>query len=315
MPFSTFPSIALTSAAIAIHAFSCGIGTAAERSMVRDPLTPITRQSQPSGLQEPEVSRFRKQAVQTAGLTGGRIAGLSDDLHQSFAEASIKLGVPLGSFDNILGVTPSFRVDYIDASSTLDVPAELFEGGVTFFYRRELRERLSAMAIVRPSVRSDFTTKDNAFRLFGLGLLNWECVPEKLTVSAGAVFLDRADLPLLPAVGLTWTPQTTLRADLQFPTSKISYRIAKDGARSETWSYLSAGIGGNTWAVTRLTGRHDELTLRDIRVMLGVDHLTDGGGGWFAELGYAFDRSMEYESDQTEVGLSDGFIVQAGLRY
>jgi hypothetical protein len=29
-------------------------------------------------------------------------------------------------------------------------------------------------------------------------------VPDKLSLSFGAVYLDRADLPLLPAVGLTW---------------------------------------------------------------------------------------------------------------
>ena len=283
---------------------------------------PTLQQSRDGGgrsrtVNEEPVNRFRKQALQTATLSGGYLASTGADLNHSFFETSVKLGVPLGNFENILGVTPSFRTDFLDADAALgtDVPAELFETGVTFFYRRPLNEQLSVMGIFRPSIRSDFTTSQNAFRLFGLGLVNWECVPDELTISAGAVFLDRADLPLLPAVGLTWTPQPTLKADLQFPTSKLSYRIAKDGSRSETWSYLSAGIGGNTWAVTRASGLSDELTLRDIRLVLGVDHLTNGGGGWFAEIGYLFNRRIEYEVDQSQFRLDDGLLMQAGWRY
>lgn len=266
---------------------------------------------------EVPVNRFRKQALQTATFSGGDLASTRGDLNQSFIEATVNFGVPLGNFDNILGVAPSFRTDFLspEAGLGVDVPAELFETGVTFFYRRPLTGELSAMAIVRPSIRSDFTTSQDAFRLFGLGLVNWECVPDELTLSAGAVFLDRADLPILPAVGLTWTPQATLKADLQFPTSRLSFRLAKDGSQSETWSYLSAGIGGNTWAVSRASGLPAELTLRDIRLVLGVDHLKDGGGGWFAEVGYLFNRRIEYQDHQTHVDLSAALILQAGWRY
>jgi hypothetical protein len=266
---------------------------------------------------EEPVNRFRKQALQTVTVSGGYLAAVSGDLNQGFVEAAVKLGVPLGDFDHILGVTPSFRTDFLnlDAELGTDVPPELFETGVTFFYREPINEQISVMGIVRPSIRSDFRTSQNAFRLFGLVLANWECVPDELTLSAGAIFLDRADLPLLPAVGLTWTPQPKFKADLQFPTSKLSFRLAKDGSQSETWSYLSAGIGGNTWAVSRASGVSDELTLRDIRLVLGVDHLTDGGGGWFAEVGYVFNRKIEYEVDQSQFDLSNGVVLQAGWRY
>lgn len=265
---------------------------------------------------EVPLTLYRKQAVQKITVSSGWLAPLSsNDLSSRFFEASIEFGVPLGSFDSILGVTPSFRADYIDAAATVDIPAELFETGVSFFYRRPLNDRWSAMAIVRPSVRSDFTTGDEAFRLFGLGLLNWRCRPDELTLSIGAVFLDRADLPLLPAIGLTWQPMRETKLDLRFPESKLSWRLAKDGKRSETWSYLSAGIGGNTWAITRASGQTDEVSLRDVRLMWGVDHVTDGGGGFFAECGFALMRRIEYESTQTEMGLSNGFILQGGWRF
>ena len=115
-------------------------------------------------------------------------------------------------------------------------------------------------------------------------------MPDKLSLSFGAVYLDRADLPLLPAVGLTWTPKPSTRLDLQFPQSRFAWRLAKDGTASETWMYTSVGIGGNTWAVTRANGDSDQVSLDDIPLMLGAEHIVDGGGGWFANVGYAFNQ-------------------------
>jgi len=285
------------------------------------------------------VERFKKQPVQTVTFTGGWLGATEgNDLSSSFFEATIGFGIPLGligkkllgaeeqsfrtepspaggSAPDILGITPAFRIDMIDAAEGIDIPAELYDTGVSFFYRKSITDRFSAMAVVRPSVRGDFTTSDNAFRIFGLGLLNWDCVPDKLSLSFGAVYLDRADLPLLPAVGLTWTPRTTTRLDLQFPQSRFAWRLAKDGSASETWMSLSAGIGGNTWAVTRADGETDEVSLGDIRLLLGLEHIVDGGGGWFADIGYAFNRHYEFQSDKVQIGLSDGVLVMAGWRY
>lgn len=262
------------------------------------------------------VRRFKKQAVQNVTLSGGWLASTDGDgLSNGFLSLSVGLGVPLGSFDNILGVTPSLRVDMLDADSRFDVPAELYATGVQFFWRKALGKRWSVMAIGGPSIRSDFTTSDKAFRLFGLGLLTWQYLPDELSLSFGAVYLGRADLPLLPAVGATWTPRPTIRLELRFPESRLAYRIAKRGAECEVWAYLTAGLGGNTWAVTRRDGRTDELSLRDWRVRFGIEQIVDGGGGWFIDVGYAFARRIEYERAGTEISLADGVLLRAGWKY
>jgi len=266
---------------------------------------------------EIELKRFKKQALQSVSVAAGWMGDLdgSGGLSSSYLDASIGSGIPLGSFDNIIGVKPRFRVDWIDAEPTIDIPSELYQFELQFFYRRPIHDRLSAMAIFSPSIRSDLTTSDNAFRVFALGLLNWECVPDRLTLSGGAVYLGRADLPVLPAIGLTWTPSRIAKLDLRFPSSKFSYRLAKNGGRSEKWAYLSAGLGGNTWAVSRDSSLSDELSLRDFRLTLGVEKLVDGGGGWFAESGYAFNRKLEYEIDDTELKLGDGVLFRCGWTY
>lgn len=269
-----------------------------------------------NGFGEVELRRFKRQPLQSLSIAGGGLQDLGDSgLSSQYAEFAIGSGIPLGSFDNILGVKPSVRIDWIDADSALDVPSELYQFEMQFFYRRPIHERLSAMAIFSPSIRSDLTTDNRAFRVFALALLNWEYVPDRLMLSGGAVFLGRADLPVLPAVGLTWTPTARTKLDLQFPNSRLSHRLAKDGGSSETWAYLSAGLGGNTWAVTRQSGRTDELSLRDYRFTAGLEKRLDGGGGWFVESGIAVGRSVEYELDASELGVDDALLFQAGWRY
>lgn len=266
--------------------------------------------------QEIELSRFKKQALQSVSITGGGLFEFDDrELNSSFLEFGIGSGIPLGSFDNILGVTPRVRIDWIDATSSIDIPKHLYEFELQFFYRRPIRERLSLMTIVSPSIRSDLSTSDRAFRVFALGLVNWQCIPDKLTLSAGAVVLGRADLPVLPAIGLVWTPNRRTKFDLRFPLSKLAYRLSKQGGESETWAYLSGGLGGNTWAVTRASRQTDELSLRDYRLSLGVERLINGGGGCFAELGVALGRRLEYERDSTEISLDEAASIRAGWRY
>jgi len=265
---------------------------------------------------EQKLDRYKKGFLQSASVSSGWLGGLSSsELNSSFVELSLGTAIPLGSFQDILGVTPSFRTDYIDAAPGIDSPSELHQAGVSFFKQHKFNDRWSAMAIVSPSVRGDFTTSDNAFRVFGLALLTWQAKPERLAVSFGVVYPDRADLPILPAVGLKWTPNIRTVFDIRFPQSRISWRLAKDSYRSETWAYVSGGFGGSTWAVTRGDGTHDELSLKDIRLLMGVEHLLDGGSRLFLESGLAFNRSLEYEAAQFEQSFDNAVVIQAGLTY
>ncbi len=265
---------------------------------------------------ELELALFKNQALQSVGVSAGWMADIGDGgLSGSYLDTSIGTGIPLGSLDNLLGVKPRFRIDWIDAKPTIDIPSELYEFELQLLYRRVFSDRLTAIGIVSPSIRSDLTTSDHAFRMFALALCNWEWKPDRLTVSGGAVYLGWSGIPVLPVVGLTWTPNRASKLELRFPSSKLSYRLAKDGGRSEKWTYLTAGIGGNTWAVTRESNLPDQLSLRDFRLMWGIEKLVDGGGGWLAETGFAFARRLEYANDDTELDLGTGFLLTAGWRY
>lgn len=268
-------------------------------------------------LPEPPISRFRQQAFQGVQLASGVVGGGTgtDFLNITHVQVTAGVGIPLGTPENVLLVSPGLRMDYLEKHATTDLPSELYEPSIRFFHQRPIDERLSAIFMVTPSLRTDFTTTDNAFRIFGMAMLTWSVVPNELKVSAGVVYLDRSDIPAIPGVGLTWTPTARWKLDLQFPQPKLSYRVARDGNTSESWIYLAGGFGGNTWAVTRQNGQTDELTISDLRLYAGYEQLICNNRGWFVEAGWAFDRSLEYQSAPLVQDFSDAVMVRAGISF
>lgn len=230
-------------------------------------------------------------------------------------DTSASFAIPLGSMENIISITPYFRADLLEAAAIFDVPNSLYDTGVKMLWRRPISERLGSMILVTPSVRSDFQTSENAFRLFGLGLLTWQWVPKTLSISGGAVYTGREDFPVLPAMGLLWTPSPRWKYDVQFPSPRISYRLAKNGCEHETWGYVSGVFGGNTWAVKRTGGVSDELTLSDLRLVFGLEHLQPQNRSVFVEAGYVFNRSIEYTSVAFQQDLDAAMMLRMGVSF
>lgn len=266
-------------------------------------------------IEEP-LLKFKKQALQRVAVSGGTLlATKSQDLNSSFAEASLTVGVPLGSLENILAISPGIRVDWLDAPSSFAVPEQVYDVGLEFFHQRRLNDRWRFLGIVRPSIRSDFETNTTPVRIFGLGLFLWETIPNRLTFSVGSVYLGRPDLPPLPAAGLIWTPNNRRRLELQFPRSRWLARVARNGSHSETWINTTIGIGGNTWMVQNAIGQPEEMSLRDIRWTIGIQKSLAGGGGWFAETGLAMDRRLEFLTTENARSLSSAVVFSAGWAY
>lgn len=266
-------------------------------------------------LEEP-LSKFKKQALQRAAIASGALlATRSNDLNSSFADASVTIGIPLGSMENPLAISPGFRIDWIDAPQSFGVPNELVDVGLELFHQRRINERWRFLGIVRPSYRSDFETTRTPVRIFGLGLFLWDTIPDRLTISLGSVYLGRPDLPPLPAAGLIWTPNNRRRLELQFPRTRWLARIARNGDQSETWINSTIGIGGNTWMIQNHLGQSEEMSLRDIRWTIGIQKTLAGGGGWFAETGLAMDRRLEFLTTESSRSLSNAVVFSAGWAY
>jgi hypothetical protein len=262
------------------------------------------------------IRRYKQGFLQRLSLSGEWIAsGGERGLGVTHAETSTTVAVPLGSFENLLLVTPSFEVDLLDASTDLGIPDHLYNAQVDFMWRKQLNDRWGTMIAVTPGYSSDFESSEDAVRIRGRGFATWQWIPERLTLLFGVVYLDRNDLPLLPGAGLIWTPTPDWRLDLLFPRPKLAYRLQFLPGSQERWIYVSGQLGGRTWAVARDGDVNDELTLRDYRLALGWERIVEGGGGQFVEVGFAFGRKLEYERAPTSYSFDDAVFLRGGIAY
>jgi hypothetical protein len=263
---------------------------------------------------ETPLTRFRKGLYQGSSLTGGHVSdGGGDGLGITHYEATVRFGVPFGGMDNVVVIAPSFRQEIIDSPTTIDISGNLYVASVNFTWMKKYSDRWRSLAMVAPSVRSDFNSSDDAVRIFGLGLMTRTLIPQKLEASFGFVYLDRDDISLLPAFGVSWTPKPWWNIDLNFPRPRIAYRTHKQAGFSETWVYTGVALGGNTWAVERANGDSDILTLRDYQWIFGWEKLREGGRGMFAEAGFAFGRSLEYERGGEQVDFDSSVFFRLGI--
>lgn len=209
------------------------------------------------------------------------------------------VAVPLPTREWPLVISPTFNARYLDGPSAPDLPPELYETYLDFVWLPRFNSRWSAVVSVAPSLYTDFHVDvQEAWRLTGRGMIRFDCIPERLELLAGVLYLDRQDVRLLPVAGLIWTPAFERRYELVFPRPKLAHMIACSPTFQD-WLYLGAEFGGNTFAFEQ-DGQADLVTLRDYRIYLGVERKLDGGAGFRFEAGYVFSRSIELASSGQE---------------
>ena len=260
---------------------------------------------------EMPIERFRRSFFQGAQWKSAHWQGLGDrlgGLDITLSEVGLSFGVPLGSMDHVLAIQPYFQANHFNGPSEIDVPGTLYDTGARFLVRSQWTPLLTTTVLVSPSVRSDFRTSTDATRVFGLGLVNWQANP-KWKYSFGAVYLDREDVRILPAVGFVWTPTPDWKVDGMFPRPRIAKRLYKHGSVAEGWAYVGGRFGGNSWSIERADGSDDQLTLRELSFLAGYEVIREGNRGLTLELGYGFARSLEYASDQIEQDLDDAIFL------
>jgi hypothetical protein len=155
-------------------------------------------------------------------------------------------------------------------------------------------------------------TDESLIRIQGraLGVYQWTPTAKAIL---GAVYLDRDDIAALPAAGLIWTPTEYLKFDILFPRPRIALRGFRD-CQSAWWLYVGGEFGGGTWGVTRASGAGDSATLRDLRLLAGLERESDH---FTAKLegGYVFGRELTYASGLGDIDLDDAAMIRAVLAY
>ncbi len=257
---------------------------------------------------------FQKLVFTGQWISGGGPRGLG----LSRLEPKIVLALPCPTVQWPLVITPVFAVNYMDGPQPLDVPPHTFDAYAELRWLPRLTPQLRADVAVAPGVFSDFRQgADEAVRVTGHAAAVWTCRNQAKLV-AGLSYLDRHDIELLPIGGLLWNPHEDLKLELFFPQPKLARRMRWLGASDENpqdWVFVAGEFGTHVWAVQRVAGPSDELTYRDVRVLVGVERVHMGGVSARLELGYVFGRRLHYRTSGPDLDLADAVLLRGMLWY
>ncbi len=153
----------------------------------------------------------------------------------------------------------------------------------------------------------------DSLRFMGHGLAVLSLTPS-VQVKAGAVYLDRNRVKILPAGGLVWMPNPDVRFDILFPNPMASRRLM-DLGDTQLWAYVRGEYGGGNWAVQRVDGTFERVDYNDLRVMAGIDFDRAAGLSGLFEVGVAFDREIVYRSPTPTFRPEPAVVLRAGLVY
>ncbi len=90
------------------------------------------------------------------------------------------------------------------------------------------------------------------------------------------------------------------------------------------WWYVAGEYGGGSWAVSRpilntMTGVRsefdDEVDYNDIRILLGLETFCHYGLKGLFEVGYVFNRKLDYVSNHFDFEPQETILVRGGLTY
>jgi hypothetical protein len=261
------------------------------------PLGPILPDAEYYGMPQ-KLTPYKNGFFQKLSLSAAWFGNSGDpeDLGATEIETFLTVALPAPIREWPLLITPGYNVAYLTGPSVTDVPPRLHFAYVEFAWVPEVIHRYKLYLAVAPSVLSDFETDDaDAFRVTGKALVLFDWIPGRLQLRAGVLYLNRDNIRLLPAGGVIWTPNDWMEYELFFPKPKASLRF-NVGPGFEDWLFATAEFGGNTWAIERASGEHDNLTYLDYRILSGVERRLNGGAGFRLEAGYVFGRSVEFAS-------------------
>jgi hypothetical protein len=244
---------------------------------------------------------------------GDRFIGIND------VETNVTAAVPFFRPTSPLMITPGFAIHFFEGPVTeapyfADLPARTYDAYLDTAWYPQVTSWLSAQVGVRVGAYTDFNTfNTNSIRIMGRGLGVVSLTPT-LQVAAGAVYLDRVLIKILPAGGVIWTPNPDARYEFLFPNPRGTRRWTTLG-NTEIWVYLTGEYGGGSWTGQRSGGVSDQFDYNDLRVSGGLESFGLRGFHAFFEVGYVWDRKIVYRFNPPDYPASDTVMLRAGASY
>ena len=283
------------------------------------PAVPFPDQPSPNSLSALAPPGSRNGFFQKVNFTATYLPRFGDqDLGMTDLEAQVVLAVPFLTVETPLLITPKYGYHALDGPDSPDVPSNVQDAALDLENIRPFGDRWIGIFDVTLGEFADnhsFGSGD-AFRITGAGTAVYVYSPELKGV-LGLAYVNRAQETFLPIVGVDWKPSDDAEYQLVFPSAKLAWRLSTSPipGQDEHWLYLAGDFGGGVWAVERTSGETDKLDITDWRISLGLEHKVIGGLSERAEIGFAFNRRLEYFSDHDRVNLGDTLLARIGVTY
>lgn len=195
------------------------------------------------------------------------------------------------------------------AASSPDMPPRLFDLQLAYHSRNEFKNQSVLDVKLGFGIFTDFEGSARKGVRFPGHVVGYNQLTPTLSSVLGLEVLDRDDISVLPVGGFMWRPHPELLFELVFPRPSIQMKLDTDTAM-----YFAGELGGGTWAIQRDNTNNDNVTYRDLRVLWGIQDFDDDSDSTW-ELGWAFDRSLEYRSGQGDTDFGGAFLMRWHTRF
>jgi len=203
---------------------------------------------------------------------------------------------------------------FLDGPTASDLPPRLFEFSAGLHWFGEVTDGWWADLAYSAGVYTDFedSTREG-WRIPAHAVVTCELSPSIQPV-VGVQYLDRHDWGLLPVAGVILRPDDEARIELVFPEPKAAWRVSSND-ESEHWLSLAGQIGGGEWAIERAqTGLADVVTYNAYQLVLALETAERDGTITSIDIGYVFERDIEYASSRGNFEPSETMFVRLTSR-
>ncbi len=270
-------------------------GPESGETLTTDELISLNDKTQPAPL--PSLQDFWGYRYSTSSLDwipgGGDHFGMFSIAWDHYQKSGLTQGLGVGMDFNFLA-----------GPKSTDMPPRVFDFSLGY----QLRHRFGPLGFdVAAAVKasSDFEgSARKGIRFPGHAVGFFDAGPE-VELVFGVDYLDRDDFRLLPVAGVIWIPDTEMRFEFVFPRPRAVFRLT-----DEFRLYVAGELGGGTWAVERRAVGNDVSTYHDLRTCLGVEYVQKDGRRTALEVGYLFDRRLDFESGIGNMRFHDAMMLR-----
>lgn len=207
------------------------------------------------------------------------------------------------------GIISGFGFHVFSGPDQTDMPPRVYDFSIGYQFRQQMGPVAFDLAAA-VQVSSDFNgNAEKGIQYPSHGVAFITARPD-LDLVLGVDYLDRADIKILPVAGLIWKPRSDLRLELVFPRPRAVFQL------TDTYRlYFYGELGGGTWAIRRPNLADNLATYQDLRVCVGLESVDKGGSRSALEIGYAFDRRLQFTSNTGNLGLDDAVVIRLVTMY